>query len=177
MEQNERPETEGNGSRRNVGRWILGGTLAVAAIAGVTAASATGGGLMRMEPGHQMMAPAMVHMGGGFAHRRLGDMLEELDVTAEQEARLWEIFGAAQAEIGPMARTFRQTREELAELLSAPAIDRNALETLRTERLATLDELSKKMLETLVEAAEVLTPEQRAKLVTHMKERRSHRRW
>ncbi len=76
-----------------------------------------------------------------------------------------------------MARELRGTREEVAKIIGAPTIDRAAAEKLRSERIATLDEASKKAMTALLDAADVLTPEQRAKLLEHFKERRSHGRW
>jgi Spy/CpxP family protein refolding chaperone len=77
----------------------------------------------------------------------------------------------------PVFRDFRDTHEAVAEIIAAPTIDRAAAEKLRSERIAAIDAASRKMTTALVEAAEVLTPEQRAKLVEHFKERRSHGRW
>ena len=81
------------------------------------------------------------------------------------------------AEVRPVMRDFRNTREDLTKLLGASSVDRAAVEKLRSERIAEIDQVSQKMTAALVEAAEVLTPEQRAKLVEHLEERRSHRRW
>ena len=75
----------------------------------------------------------------------------------------------------PIMQGFRDTRGQLAELLSAPTIDKDAVEKLRAERVAAVDEASRKLTDALVNAAETLTPEQRAKLAERMKER--HGRW
>jgi Spy/CpxP family protein refolding chaperone len=50
------------------------------------------------------------------------------------------------------------------ELLLQPTMDRAALEALRAEQIASADEASKKLVQFLADAADVLTPEQRAKL-------------
>lgn len=75
-----------------------------------------------------------------------------------------------------MMREFRDARGEVMELMTAPTIDRAAAETLRAARIAAIDEASKKITAAALDAAEVLTPEQRAKLVEQMKERRGWRR-
>ena len=102
---------------------------------------------------------------------RIGSVLDELDATPEQEDKLWDIIDKARTEIRPTFRDFRETREEVIELLGRPTIDRAAAEKLRSERIAAIDQASQKMTTALLDAAEVLTPEQRAKLVEHLKER------
>jgi len=47
--------------------------------------------------------------------------------------------------------------------LAQPAIDRAALETLRADHMKKMDLMSRRVLAAAMDAAEVLTPEQRAK--------------
>lgn len=163
--------TQGNGSRRT--RWIVAGGVAVLALAGIGAAGAMGGG---DGMGRQFMEVGMRH-GGHFAGRGLGRALDAVDATAEQEDRIWAIIDDARTELRPMMREFRDTRTAVMDLMAAPTIDRAAAEALRVGRVAAIDEASKKMTAAALEAAEVLTPEQRARLVEHMKERRGPGRW
>lgn len=145
--------------------------LALAAVIGLGAvvAVAQGGSWGGWKGG-------MHHMGARFAEHRIGAMLDEIDASAEQETKIWAIIDRTRSELRPMGREFRQTREEVATLLAAPTIDKAAVEKLRAERIAAFDEASKKAVAAVVEAAEVLTPEQRAKLVAEMKERHGGRR-
>ena len=161
-----------NSSKRRT-RWIVAGGVAVLALAGIGAAGAMGGG---HGMGPQMMEIGMRH-GGHFAGRGLERALEAVDATAEQEKRIWEIIDGARAELRPMMREFRDTRETVMGLVSAPTIARAAAEALRAERIAAIDEASKKMTAAALDAAEVLTPEQRAKLAEQMKERSGRGRW
>ncbi|MDK1385888.1 Spy/CpxP family protein refolding chaperone [Sinorhizobium sp. 8-89] len=159
-------------------RAAIGGLAAVTVVGGIGYAAARsddfGFGMGRFGMGGQMMH---AHMGGGFMEHRIGSVLDELDATPEQEDKLWDIIDKARSEIRPTFRDFRETREEVIELLGASTIDRTAAEKLRSERIAAIDEASRKMTTALLDAAEVLTPEQRAKLVEHLKERRGHGRW
>ncbi|WP_026618383.1 periplasmic protein CpxP/Spy [Ensifer sp. WSM1721] len=159
-------------------RAAIGGIAAVAVVGAVGFAAARsddfGFGMGRFGMGGHVM---QAHMGGGFMEHRIGSVLDELDATPEQEDKLWDIIDKARAEIRPTFRDFRETREEVIELLGASTIDRAAAEKLRSERIAAIDEASRKMTTALLDAAEVLTPEQRAKLVEHLKERRGHGRW
>lgn len=50
------------------------------------------------------------------------------------------------------------------ELLLAPSLDRGKIETLRADQLKSLDDASKRVVTAIEDAAEVLTPEQRAAL-------------
>lgn len=163
--------TPKSGGRRT--RWVVAGGVAVLALAGIGAAGAMGGG---DGMGRQFMEVGMRH-GGHFAGRGLGRALEAVDATAEQEDRIWEIIDDARAELRPMMREFRNTRTAVVDLIAAGTIDRAAAETLRAERIAAIDEASKKMTTAVLDAAEVLTPEQRAKLAEHLKERKGPGRW
>jgi len=173
MEQDRQETGSANTSANSGGRarWFVAGGVAVLALAGIGAAGAMGGGM-----GPHMMAMGMNH-GGHFAGRGLERALDGVDATAEQEERIWAIIDDARAELRPMMRDFRDTRTEVMELITAPTIDRAAAEKLRAERIAAIDEASKKMTAAALEAAEVLTPEQRAKLAENMKERRGFGRW
>lgn len=161
-------------------RAAIGGIAAVAVVGGIGFAAARsddfgfGMGRFGMGGGHLMHA----HMGGGdFMEHRIGSLLDELNATSEQEDKLWDIIDKARDEIRPTFRDFRETREAVIELLGAPTIDRAAAEKLRSERIAAIDEASRKMTTALLDAAEVLTPEQRTKLAAHLKERGGRGRW
>ena len=160
----------GNKSRS---RWLIAGGVAVVALAGIGAAGAMGGG---EAMGRHVMEAGMKH-GGHFAGRGLSRALDAVNATAEQEDRIWTIIDDTRAELRPAMREFRDTRETVMQLLAAPTIDRAAAETLRAERIAAIDEASKKMTAAMLDAAEVLTPEQRAELAKHLGERKGPRRW
>lgn len=115
------------------------------------------------------------HMGMRFAEHRFEKVMDEIDATDEQQDRIWAIVDRTRADLRPMGREFRAMREEVAALLSAPTIDKAAVEALRVKRIAEVDEASKKAVAAIVEAAEVLTPEQRAKLAAEMKDRHEGR--
>jgi protein CpxP len=147
-----------------VRRLVIGG-LALVAVAGAGAAIAGGG-----WGGHG----GWRHGGHGFGMGGVERILDEVDATAEQEEKLWAIIDGARGEVRPIMRGFRDAHEQAVELLKAPTIDRAAVEKLRAERIAAIDQASQKMSAALVEAAEVFTPEQRAKLALRMEQ---HGRW
>ena len=57
------------------------------------------------------------------------------------------------------------------ELLTAPTIDRAQLEALRVQQSQMRETVSRRMLQAMADAAEVLTPEQRAKVAERMQRR------
>jgi Spy/CpxP family protein refolding chaperone len=58
----------------------------------------------------------------------------------------------------------RGAHEEMVKLLTAPTIDRAAIEQARQANIAALDRSSKAMVSGLADAAQVLTPDQRSKV-------------
>ena len=102
-------------------------------------------------------------------------LIDEFEATDAQQDKIWAIVDRTRSELRPVGREFRDSRGKVAELLAAPTIDKAAVEALRAERIAAVDAASKKAVAALVEAAEVLTPEQRAELAKELKERHEGR--
>jgi len=172
------PQAKGKWSRR-----LIVGGVAIAALAGVGVAGALSqdfGGMHRFGMGEGgMQQAAFRHHGPGFGMGGpgIGRMLSGIDATAEQKDKLEAIMDTLHDDVRPIMRSFRDTREELTDLLAAPTVDAAAVEKLRAERLAGVDEASKKVAAALVQAAAVLTPEQRAKLKENFEDRGWGRRW
>lgn len=159
---------------RRWGRWVVVGGIALVVLGAAGVAGAAGrdfGGRFGMGPG------GWGHGGMGFGEGRIGRVLDAVDATDEQEERIFAIIDATRAELRPMMREFRDTREAVAGLLGAGTIDRAAAEKLRAERIARIDEASRKMTAAILDAAEVLTPEQRARLLEQFRERGPGPRW
>jgi Spy/CpxP family protein refolding chaperone len=78
----------------------------------------------------------------------------------------------------PMHGGMEQAHAELHGLLTAPTIDRAALERLRARHIAEIDQASRTMVSAMADAAEVLTPALRARLRAAMETRRARvRHW
>ena len=99
-----------------------------------------------------------------LVEQRVDHMLRSVDVTPDQQAKLHAIIEAAVKDLDPIRKDLAGTRVEMTSLLSAPQIDRAAVEKLRGERVAEMDQASKRMTQALLDAADVLTPDQRKKL-------------
>jgi periplasmic protein CpxP/Spy len=180
----------GTPRRKSWGKRIAIGGVAIAALVGVGVAGALSQGYERMQhfgmgwgeggPGMHMQTNfrhGMGFGGHGFGGRHFERMLKEVDATPEQEDKLEAIMDKLHDDVRPIMRGFRDTRDDVAKLLGAVTIDREAAEKLRAERVAAVDEASRKLTTALLDAAEVLTAEQRAELLEHFEDRGWHRRW
>ena len=155
-------------------RWLAGVAFAGAFVAGgvtlplvaASAQDAAQGGAMHHMMGHghgDMHAMAMTHV---------SKMLDQVGASADQKSRIEAILHAGFAPMAGLHADMAKTHAGLHAILTAPTIDRGALEQLRAAEIARLDEATRTMTKALADAAEVLTPEQRAKLATLMSEHR-----
>jgi Spy/CpxP family protein refolding chaperone len=155
---------------RSVTPWRLAAAALVLAVAGGAAqmAQAMPGG-----PGHH----GGHHGGGMMLH---GRVLQSVGATSDQQTRIHDIMKAARDDVRKLHDGAGDLRTQGAQLLAAPTIDARAVEALRVKRLALHDAVSKRMTQAMLDAAAVLTPEQRAKLAEQMSKRRDlmerHRR-
>ena len=91
-------------------------------------------------------------------------MAIELDATADQQAKLATIAKAAVADLRPLQEKARAARAQAVTLLTAPTVDRSAIERLRAENIGLAETASKRIAQALADAAEELSPEQRRKV-------------
>jgi periplasmic protein CpxP/Spy len=88
----------------------------------------------------------------------------ELDATADQQVKLATIAKAAVGDLRQLREKAQATRGQAVTLLTAPSIDRTAIERLRTEQIGLAETASKRIAQALADAADVLSPEQRRKV-------------
>lgn len=150
-------------------RWITIGAIALVGLSGLGLVAAQSDDFGRAMHGNMMQ--------GGMGERRLGYVLDAIDATPEQSEKLKAIVTRTRDEMRSTREGFIDARDQFAEILGAPTIDRTAAEKLRAERIQAVDDASKKLTTALLDAAEVLTPEQRAEILEHFKERRAFHRW
>lgn len=158
--------------RRNR-RWLIAGAAAIALLAGAGATTAWA------ERGHDNRHGGGWSMEHGMStdriERRADHMLKKVDATAEQKAKIHAIIEAAAKDIDPIRKSMAGSRAEFRDLLTAPQIDRAAVEALRVKRTAAMDQISQRMTLAMTDAAEVLTQAQRQKIATMQAERQEKR--
>jgi Spy/CpxP family protein refolding chaperone len=130
-------------------------------------------------------ASAGAAVAGGFSmHHRHGGNPENIakhiermvthvlpNGTPEQKAKLSEIAKACAADMKPLHQQLREGHKQAVQILTQPTVDRNALEALRVTQMQRMDQASRRMSQAAADAAEVLTPEQRAKFAEHLHKR------
>jgi Spy/CpxP family protein refolding chaperone len=152
-------------------RWLRRSVVAVVAVglfAGIgLTAIAHGHGFGRWHRGGFMdgVDPARVDE---HLDRMLKHVYVEVDATEAQKQSLAPIVKNAVRDLLPLREKMRDTRQQVVALLSQANVDRAALEALRASRLELVEDASRVMTKALADAADVLTPEQRAKLAEHV---------
>lgn len=143
------------------GRRLIIGAVAAVAIIGAGAAAFAGDD--DMGPGHwrgKFMR--------GFMEYRMEQVLTDVGASTEQKDKLKALFKTTMGEVRPERSDRKEMRDEVIKLLEAPTIDRNAIEALRVKHVARIEEKSKTIAKAVADAAEILTPEQRKKLIEEM---------
>jgi periplasmic protein CpxP/Spy len=111
-------------------------------------------------------APGMPLLGGPMSER----LLEDIQATPAQREQLNRIAEAARTDLRAKAEAARPDPGRLAELLAKPVVDEAAVEALRRQALQRHDETTRRLQVAMLEAAKVLTPEQRARIAERMKQ-------
>ena len=156
---------ESNRSRKGWG-WIVGGVLALVAGGALVFAHSGGPGHAGMRHGGMGIDEMSEHFQVHVKH-----VLAEVDATPEQQARINGIIDATAKDLETLRAQHKGSLAEIHNLLIAPAIDRARLEQLRAQHIAALDAASQRCSTALADAAEVLTPAQRAELGEKMAKR------
>jgi protein CpxP len=166
-------------NRRSRRGTFLLALVAVALVAGIT------GNLLSTAFGQGDSWHRITWHGGGFfggplspsqiddrIDRMTRHMAIELDATADQQVKIANIAKAAVADLRPLHEKAHAARAQAVALLTAPTIDRSAIERLRAEKIGLAETASKRIAQALADAADVLSPEQRRKVGDWMAFRR-----
>jgi len=96
-------------------------------------------------------------------------MLTKIGASEAQRSQVEGILEGAFSELETMQHSHHDTLGKAHELLLAPSVDRAAIENLRASQIRACDEASKRMVTAFEDAAEVLSPEQRAALAAEVR--------
>ncbi len=153
-------------SKTSKRRLIVGAIAAGVVVVGVGVAASQPWG------GHGFGGGMGGGLGGTFMNMRaewgVNRMLDRLDATPEQKEKVTAIVKKALTDIEPMRNGRTAFRDDAAKLLKADKVDRAELEKLRVKHLAQADAASKQITQAVADAADVLSPKQRAELVGRM---------
>jgi protein CpxP len=164
------PTADRTGRKGRRGTFVIA-LVAVALLAGLTGnmlSTAFGQGFawhhFGMHGGGMFGGPLTPAQIDDRIDRMTKHMAIELDATADQQARIASIAKAAVADLRPLREKAQAARTQAVALLTAPTIDRTAIERLRAEQIGLAETASKRIAQALADAAEVLNPEQRRKV-------------
>lgn len=161
----------GHWARKLVAVVAVFGVIATGSYLGAKSAQAFGAGRHAMWGAH-----ASPEVTGKRIDAMVGFVLADVDASADQKSKIAEIAKAAFADLAPLRTEHEANRTKAVELLVAtPTIDRVALEVIRVAELRLADTASKRVTQAVADAAELLEPAQRTRLVEKMKHRHSPR--
>jgi Spy/CpxP family protein refolding chaperone len=146
--------------RRRLVTWplaLIGMTLAVLLVANTVSAWGRGD-----RDGHDIEDIK------SHAEHFVGRALDRLDATDEQTAAIQTIVMATIDELNAARGEIGSGRGEFIELMTAPTIDRAALEELRLTHLERANVMTQIVAANLADVMDVLTPEQRIRLEEHL---------
>lgn len=113
--------------------------------------------------------------GGGMAAPLAGPgfdrLLKEVQATEAQRQQIRDITDKARADVRVLQDKARAQHHEAMALWTSPKLDATEAEKARQQMLAQHDQVSKRMMQAMLDVGRVLTPEQRAKAAALVKQR------
>jgi Spy/CpxP family protein refolding chaperone len=102
----------------------------------------------------------------------LEKMLDQADASDEQRAQITDIMQAAHEDVAALREGSREAlHTQVLDILTAETIDAAALDALRSEQQQQLEQAMARMSDALVQAANVLSQEQRVAIAEAVRER------
>ena len=151
----------------------------IGAVSQIAHAAPGGQGAMGEHGDMAAMGGRGTGMDGGGQMGQMGHMshmsrvLDRVGASAEQKAQIKTIMESAHNELKPVHAQMKLLRDQSTALFTQPAVDANAAEALRLQMQTLHGQVSKRMLQAMVESSRVLTPDQRAKMADMMNKRRA----
>lgn len=144
--------------------WRMAGAALLVALAGTVAQ------LAQAMPGGPMGGPGGPGMHGGMMMS--GRLLQAVGATADQQARIQDIMKAARDDVRKQHEAAGDLRAQMMQVFTATTVDARAAEAVRAKMAAVHESASKRMLQAMIDASAVLSPDQRQKLAEEIGKRR-----
>jgi periplasmic protein CpxP/Spy len=141
---------------------LLGGLLASSLTAWSNNDGGAGGGQGRGWCRHSSASPEAQRERMEFA---TDWMLNKVKATADQREKVKAIVAATLKDLADVREQHRENRDAFLAALAQPTVDRATLDQLRQSELHLADTASQRIVTTLADVSDVLTPEQRGELV------------
>jgi Spy/CpxP family protein refolding chaperone len=106
-------------------------------------------------------------------NRMIDRYLDGLNATDAQRTQIKQIAAAAATDLRAQAQAGRAIRERGMLAFTAPNVDSAAAERVRQEMLQHHDQTSRRASQAMLDAARVLTPEQRARIGERIRDRQA----
>jgi Spy/CpxP family protein refolding chaperone len=129
-----------------------------------TALVAVGGALAYAHQARGMHGGPMSEQGMEMHLDHVQAMLGKVGASDAQKQQIDGILRAGFVDLKTAHDAHHAAFAQAHQLLTAPSIDRAKLEALRAEQIKSFDAASQRLVTVVADAAEVLTPEQRAAL-------------
>lgn len=153
--------SEGVDTSTKTRRWprilLLGSTMAAGIVVG--AAGLAGAAMVGDHMGWRQHGPRLERV-QNFVRMSL----DSVAATSDQEAKVHDIIASAFTDMAPKPEDQAALRKQALDILKAPTVDKAAIEKLRTDFVARADAKSKRFTDAVIQIADILTPDQRAKL-------------
>jgi protein CpxP len=150
-------------TRYTVAAFIAGAGL----VAGIGAV-AQGAGLTTMHHGMMMNGNASPAEIAAHVDHMLKHLYVEIDATPAQQAQIGPLVQQAVTDLLPLRPQLQAGHTQFVQALTQSTIDRNGMETARESQLQLADQGSKRIVQLLGDVGNVLTPEQRQSLASHL---------
>lgn len=148
-------------------RYTVLAFIAGAGLSAGVAALAQGVGMSHSHQGMMMSGNHPADMAAHVDHV-LKHLYAEIDATDAQKAQIDPLVKQAMSDLAPLHAQAHSAHTQLTQALTQPTIDRNALEAAREAHIQLVEQASKRFVQLIADAGDVLTPTQRQALATHL---------
>ena len=161
------PAKKRGGRRKFFGGLALGGLLGALAASSLNVWSQGGpdGGPGRGCWGHKGTSAMTPEERAARADFGTEWVLGKVDATPEQKTRIKAIVQDAIKDLSQVREEHIKNRNAFTQALTQPSVDRATLKQIRQSEMQLAESASERFVNAIADAADVLTPEQRGKLV------------